>query len=380
MAGGAIGVLGVDEDSLIAWVQLLLGSAIISYLIYMIWALIKRPQDNRKGSRIVLGAAALACLAVMHDLLLSRDTPSGSGLSSLCLTVVIVGLSLLVREGQQASSRAPVASAAKDAKDAPVNVNQALGVESQRLLAEYVDICAEAKGAEPAVQRARAQWLLIEAEEAIRRDVAELLHGRVQTRLLLAWHRLGMAERILSTNPEGAVGLIRKAREEIDAVREQDIRGVSHLLHPSIIRVGLLPAVYSLIGGLANDIEVDLCVDDALVDLDDPVKNRIPESVRLALYRVLEEALQNALRHGQASAVVIELRLVSGSIELKVNDNGRGFDAAQSESGLGLSLISARVNQVGGTWSMDSQIGGGTKLLVRLPLASVYSNRENSSL
>ncbi|CAA9562029.1 MAG: hypothetical protein AVDCRST_MAG49-2579 [uncultured Thermomicrobiales bacterium] len=207
------------------------------------------------------------------------------------------------------------------------------------------------------------------AEERLRREIAELLHGRVQTRLLVIWYRLGECERLLAVDPARASAVLAEARAQIDEIREQDVREASHLLHPSIIRVGLGPAIRSLASQPAGDLAVTVEVAPELAALDDPAENRIPEGVRLVAYRVVEEALNNAYRHAAAGTVAVRLDLdPRGQLRVTVADDGRGFDTARLQEGLGLGSISAWVGQIDGGGRLTSSPGRGTTLEVVLPL------------
>ncbi len=211
--------------------------------------------------------------------------------------------------------------------------------------------------------------LLTEREEQLREGIAEMLHGRVQTRLLLAGRRLEEAEGLVESEPARAKELLAAAREEVEQVREEDVRRASHLLHPSIIRVGLVPAVRSLAGRFADRFHVDVDVDPRLAERDAAVDGGLPEAVRLAAYRVLEEALGNVHAHAGAGRVVIRLGIApTGDLDLSVRDDGRGIDPGRLEPGLGLRSIAARVAEMGGTWEISGRPGSGTTLAARLPL------------
>ena len=103
--------------------------------------------------------------------------------------------------------------------------------------------------------------------------------------------------------------------------------------------------------------------------LDDPAHSRIPESFRLIVYRVVEEALNNALRHAQPRRVTIRLALRPDRLlHLSVEDDGRGFDPQTFQEGLGLRTAAVRVQQLGGVWQLTSAPGRGTTLTAILPL------------
>jgi integral membrane sensor domain MASE1 len=217
----------------------------------------------------------------------------------------------------------------------------------------------------------RSAGRVIAATERTRREIAELLHGHVQNRLVGAWHALSTCERLYQTDPAEALALLRRVRQEIDELREREIRQASYLLHPTFIREGLGPAVDALAERFEGHVAVTLALSPAFGALDTPVDNRLPEPLRLAAFRVIEEALGNAVRHGRASAVHIALGVAADRhLTLAVEDDGCGFDIGRVKPGLGLSSIEGWVSQVGGSWQIASRPGGGTILAAQLPLSS----------
>ena len=167
----------------------------------------------------------------------------------------------------------------------------------------------------------------------------------------MTWFRLGDALSLMKDDPKKARELLENAHNEVDHVREREVRDLSHLLHPSVINVGLVPAVERLVGSYGESVRLALHVDPSVAELDVPGRNRIPEEVRLVAHRVLEEALGNVYRHADATSVDISLRVEDGKrLEMVVEDDGRGFAAHRVQLGLGLSNIAARVGQ--GRWQM----------------------------
>jgi signal transduction histidine kinase len=102
------------------------------------------------------------------------------------------------------------------------------------------------------------------------------------------------------------------------------------------------------------------------------VPSALPLEVGLSLFRVLQEALNNAIKHSAARRVEVQLREDSGEIHLVISDMGRGFDveAALQGKGLGLTSMQERVRLVNGTIAIDSKPMGGTTIRVRVPLGS----------
>jgi signal transduction histidine kinase len=216
----------------------------------------------------------------------------------------------------------------------------------------------------------RSRERIVMVEEAVRKDIAEILHGRVQTRLLVASRRLTECHDLMGVDIGRARAVLAEVQGEIDRIRENDVREASHLLHPSIIRIGLVPAARSLAARYQRDLEIRVHVSQDLAAMDHPFHNRIPEPVRLMAYRVLEESLNNVHRHAEASRADIRLAIgLDGSLAIAVQDNGRGFDPALTGRGLGLTSIHDRVSVIGGTWGVSPAPGGGARLWARLPLS-----------
>jgi signal transduction histidine kinase len=93
----------------------------------------------------------------------------------------------------------------------------------------------------------------------------------------------------------------------------------------------------------------------------------LPPETEQALYHIAEEALNNALKHATATTTRVELRREEGELLLSVSDDGCGFDPAQVSSGLGLQSLCERAEGLGGTCTIESEAGHGTRILVRLP-------------
>lgn len=207
------------------------------------------------------------------------------------------------------------------------------------------------------------------AEERVRRDIAEMLHGKVQSSLLVAWHQLGRCADMFNTNPSEAKAILEQVRAEIDRIREKEVREASHLLHPSIIQVALIPALKSLARRFNQNFKISINCDSSITERDNVAMNQIPEQVRLTAYRVVEEALNNVAKHAGASAVEISLKLISRHrMQITICDNGQGFFPNHSKIGMGLMSLDDRITSLGGDWNISSSLGFGTTLTAYLPL------------
>ena len=166
--------------------------------------------------------------------------------------------------------------------------------------------------------------------------------------------------------PAAQQGCLQRAKEHLDQVETQ-LRNVSHELRPTVLDdLGLAAALDSLSRRTAK--RTGLRISPQLGN-----GPRLPVRVELAVYRIVQEALNNVTRHAQATAVRIRLRRSSKQVVCTVEDNGIGFQpgAARPEQdarGIGLLGVQERVQALRGSLRVDSTPGKGTKLEVAIPL------------
>ena len=134
-----------------------------------------------------------------------------------------------------------------------------------------------------------------------------------------------------------------------------------------------------LVGALSqrlDAVERRAGVDPQLL-LDEPLE--LPARLEEELYRIAQEALNNALKHAVASSVVVRIATGEGQVEREVEDNGQGFDpaAARNSAGMGLNNICDRAERLGGSAVVTSSPGGGTKVKVKVPLNNMGSPSPN---
>jgi signal transduction histidine kinase len=166
------------------------------------------------------------------------------------------------------------------------------------------------------------------------------------------------------------VALLREVREQIETVREADVRTTSRMLYPEQLEVGMVPAIRALLGRIPRTVNTRLGVSDEVRVVDDPADPRLTRSERLLAVRVVEEAISNALRHGQAQVVDVRVSLVGGALEVRVSDDGDGFgeDAGRPS---GTARLADRLRLVGGDLRVTSVPGDGTQVVAHLPVESL---------
>jgi PAS domain S-box-containing protein len=204
---------------------------------------------------------------------------------------------------------------------------------------------------------------LIEAHEEERTRIARELHDDINQRIALFAVNL---ERLKQDLPAGVdtSGRIDEVREQVSELGS-DVQSLSHRLHSSKLDyLGLGAAAAGFCRELSDRQKVQ--IDFHAVD----VPKRLPPEISLCLFRVLQEALQNAVKHSGNRQFQVWLGGASHEIRLSVSDSGVGFnpDVAFQSRGLGLTSMKERLKLVGGEFSIDSQLDCGTTIHARVPL------------
>lgn len=204
---------------------------------------------------------------------------------------------------------------------------------------------------------------LLAAQEDERRSVARELHdevGQSLTGVLLEMGNLSTLIRNHRTEAlEPKAAEIKKLMEDSITV----VRNMALLLRPPMLDdLGLLPALQWHAREVArrSGLRVKIAAEG--------IPENLGEDVKTCIYRVVQEALHNVMRHAGASAVRVSLQLGEGQIHLSVQDDGKGF-STNGERGMGLLGVEERVTHLGGRFSVESEPGQGAILRVSLPVA-----------
>jgi signal transduction histidine kinase len=235
-------------------------------------------------------------------------------------------------------------------------VRGAFASDSESRLLRFAELVATAISnavglAELAASRARIVATADEARRRIERD----LHDGAQQRLVALALELRAAEsRIPSDLDELRVELAHMASGLAAAV--EDLQEISRGIHPAILsKGGLGPALKNLSARAAVPVELEVNTD-----------GRLPESVEVAAYYVVSEALTNIAKHAGAAHARVTAETNGGSLRLAIRDDGAG--GADPSRGSGLIGLCDRVEALGGTIVVESPPGEGTGILVTLPL------------
>jgi signal transduction histidine kinase len=188
--------------------------------------------------------------------------------------------------------------------------------------------------------------------------------------LLVAVH-LALAS-LATELPQGQQAEIVRIEGLLNEVEKQ-LRQYSHELRPTVLDdLGWLPAIRFLADGVSKRTKLPIQVEADF-------SGRLRPAMEIAIYRVVQEALNNTVKHSNAGSVSISVKREGDALNCSILDNGEGFDLQALRSkgtkrGLGLTAMQERMNAVGGTVQIESVPGRGTKLMIRLPLEKLNAD------
>jgi len=198
---------------------------------------------------------------------------------------------------------------------------------------------------------------LIQAQEDERARIARELHDDVGQQIALVVGDLQRAADLGERFARSALGRVHGLAKSVHEL--------SYRLHPVKLRLLGLPAAL-------NSLQHELSRPGVTITFTHAnVPEALPEDVTLCLYRVVQEALQNAVKHSRAREILVHLQGSDAGLTATVVDDGAGFDVdAQFGKGLGLISMTERLEAVGGTLKIRSAPGGGTRLKMSVPAAT----------
>lgn len=271
-----------------------------------------------------------------------------------------------VPQGIQAGVGAPIVVEGRvwGAVIAFTKTDFAAGIEHR--LAAFTELAGTAianadSQAELTASRARVVSAADEARRRIERD----LHDGIQQRLVSLALELRNVE---STVPPGQDDLAARMALTAEGLAGavEDLQEIARGIHPAVLAKGLVPAIRTL--ALRSAVPVEL---DAELD------GRLPETVEVAVYYVVSEALTNAAKHADASVVRVDLHAEADTVSVTVVDDGVG--GADLRGGSGLIGLKDRVEAFGGRMELTSPAGGGTTVRVTVPIAADRSPGRRSA-
>ncbi len=217
-------------------------------------------------------------------------------------------------------------------------------------------------------ERKQAEQALRQLNERLEEEAKRIAHAlHDEAGQLLSSVHLALDE-FARDLPVKTRARLRPVKELLDQM-EDELRRLSHELRPTILDdLGLLPALEFLADRVAKR-------SGLVITVQGPPEGRLAPLAETVLYRSVQEALTNVVRHAQAKQVQVEIRREEGTIQCSVRDDGVGFDlpaiqARRGERGLGLIGIRERAAALGGTFAIRSAAGEGTEVLITIPMES----------
>lgn len=205
---------------------------------------------------------------------------------------------------------------------------------------------------------------IIEAQENEKKRISRDIHDGPAQYLANIIYKTEYLSKIIEDSPV-------KARKEISEIQEdirttlKDIRRIIYDLMPmSLDDLGLFPTLKRLIADFEENHEVDVeAYMNSVIDHNDNMLN-------LMLFRIVQESFNNIAKHAQAKRVILRLLIDHEYISCEIEDNGVGFDlnsVLNGRTGFGLYNLSERVELLNGNMIIDSVIGRGTKISIKIP-------------
>ncbi len=237
-------------------------------------------------------------------------------------------------------------------------------------MASFLDI-TERKQANKAIQDSKKQIRvlsskLFEAEENERKSIAQDLHDILGSSLTAIKYRLekhiaGVPQNTERASLEQVISMVRNTMKET--------KRISRNLRPPILDdLGILATINWLCREF-QEVYADININKSL-EIDE---DSVPEPLKIVIYKLLTEALNNIAKHARASLVEISLKKTGGNVDLLIEDNGRGFDFEEisyetfEAEGFGLASMKERAEIFGGSFEICTDKGKGTKIRALWP-------------
>jgi signal transduction histidine kinase len=203
---------------------------------------------------------------------------------------------------------------------------------------------------------------LVATQEEERRNLSRELHDHVGQVLTALRMELGRMERSRAPGDSRLRAAIAESKQLVDKMF-RTVRDLALGLRPSMLDdFGLRPALEWHVRDVTRRYGVDL-----QLNIQGAV-NTLPDRYQTCVYRVIQEALTNCVRHANAHAIRVDVKAHDDELDISVSDDGIGFDPASRRDGLGLRGMEERVKELGGAMVVTSAAGRGTTLAIHIPL------------
>lgn len=202
----------------------------------------------------------------------------------------------------------------------------------------------------------------LDGREKERKDIAQTLHDSVSALLSSA----NMHLQVVKKKATNSIEELDKSQRIIDEASGK-VRDLSHkLISAVLLKFGLEHAVYDMCEKYSNqDLEFELESEDKIP--------RFNQDFEIKIHNIIEECINNIMKHSKASEASVFLLLKNNTLHVTITDNGVGFDTSKISptSGIGLSQIKARIENMEGVFDIDSKIDHGTSIAMQVPVEGI---------
>lgn len=214
---------------------------------------------------------------------------------------------------------------------------------------------------------------LLVTQEMDRNRISRDLHDSTVQSLTSLGHKIEYCSKLLDKDP---VRVKLELQSMIDLNKEiiNDMREIIYDLRPmSLNNIGLIATVESFCLHLRRNGNIDV-----LLHVEGKEQN-LSSIVSVTLYRIIQEACNNVLKHAMAKKITLNIIFHEDAIELRIEDNGKGFEKEKVEDkaredmlhGFGLSTMRERAKLLSGSFTIESKPGSGTKVVVKVPIGNI---------
>ncbi|WP_168412925.1 sensor histidine kinase [Bacillus salacetis] len=208
---------------------------------------------------------------------------------------------------------------------------------------------------------------IIEAQEEERKKLSREIHDGPAQMLANVLLRSDLIDRVYREN--GAIAALGEIKDLKKMVRSAlyEVRRIIYDLRPMALDdLGLVPTLTKYLSTIE---EYHRSTNIRFVNVGQ--EKRLPSKYEVALFRLIQESVQNALKHSEAAEILVKLEITKEKVTVIIKDNGKGFDIKEKKSGsFGIMGMKERVEILDGEMSIDSKVGSGTVILVQVPLTA----------
>lgn len=309
----------------------------------------------------IFGSMVTSRYVRAHPAASTQELVSSLAVAGICATVLVNALILkLALEPLDALERT-AARVQGGSLDARVPYSAVADRELDRLTHTFNGMLDAAETSRERLREVASRALTAAEEE--RKRIARELHDETAQLLAALLIRIRVVRN--AGDPDAVAALLEDMRREIGQALEGVRRFARGLRPPALDELGLVPAIESHLRSLREISPVHISLDAELAR-----DERLAPEAELAVYRIVQEALSNMLRHSAATHAAVGVRREAGRLVVSVDDDGRGFavaDTMAAGTGLGLFGMSERAGYLGGRVEVRSEPGAGTRVRAEIP-------------